>query len=82
MQQTFLAYYWMRQGDRGHSSLCERITASSYEDAVARVEERLQRRTFTFDSENHGRVLVVSEHVQYVELEAVGPESGNLPEGF
>ena len=80
--QTYLAYYWMKKGDSGHSTLCEHLTAASYEDAIARVEERLNRRTFSFVSENKGRVIVVSEHVQYVELEEVGAENPELPEGF
>ena len=81
--QTFLAYYWMRQGDRGHSTLCQRLSAASYEDAVEKIEDNLGKRTFTFVSENFGRVLVVSEHVQYVEIETTGGDSTDgLPEGF
>ena len=81
--QTFLAYYWMRQGDRGHSTLCQRLSAVSYEDALEKIEDNLSKRTFTFVSENFGRVLVVSDHVQYVELETLGTDPiDGLPEGF
>ena len=73
----------MKQGDRGHSTLCQRLSAASYEEVVERIEDNLSKRTFTFVSENFGRVLVVSEHVQYVEIESIGSDgSEGLPEGF
>jgi hypothetical protein len=81
--QTFLVYYWMRQGDRTHSTLCQRLSAASYEDAQEKIEDNLGKRLFTFVSENYGRVMVVSEHVQYVEIEESGANlSDGLPEGF
>ncbi len=81
--QTFLVYYWMRQGDRGHSTLCQRLSAASYEEALEKIEDNLSKRTFTFVSENYGRVLVVSDHVQYVEIEESGSNLvDGLPEGF
>ena len=73
--QNYLAYYWMKQGERGHN-LCETLTAASYQDALHQVEGRLKRQFFTFISENKGRVLVVSAHVQFVELEGI---DNNLP---
>ena len=80
--QAFLAYYWMRQGDRDHGMLCERLMAASLDDALAQVEARLGHRTFTFVSDTRGRVLVVSAHVQYVEIEPADPDLSELPEGF
>ncbi|MGC4046604.1 MAG: hypothetical protein QM758_22660 [Armatimonas sp.] len=80
--QTFLVYYWMRQGDRNHSTLCQRLSAATYEEALEKIEDNLSKRTFTFVSENFGRVLVVSDHVQYVEIEEGGNLSEGLPEGF
>lgn len=80
--QTFLVYYWMRQGDRNHSTLCQRLAAATYEEALEKIEDNLSKRTFTFVSENFGRVLVVSEHVQYVEIEESGNVVEGLPEGF
>ena len=74
--QIFLAYYWMKQGERGHHMLCETLTAASYEDALHQVEGHLKRQFFTFQSENQGRVLIVSSHVQYVEIEG---QDNNLP---
>jgi hypothetical protein len=68
--QNYLAYYWMKQGDRG-SNLCETLTASSYDDALHQVENRLTRQFFSFISENKGRVLVISAHVQFVEVEGI-----------
>jgi hypothetical protein len=81
--QTFLVYYWMRQGDRTHSTLCQRLSAASYEEALEKIEDNLSKRTFTFVSENFGRVLVVSDHIQYVEIEESGANLvDGLPEGF
>lgn len=68
--QNYLAYYWMKQGDRG-SNLCETLTATSYDDAIRQVESRLTRQFFSFISENKGRVVIASAHVQFVELEGV-----------
>ena len=68
--QNYLAYYWMKQGERG-SNLCETLAASSYEDALHQVESRLTRQFFSFISENKGRVLVISAHVQFVEVEGI-----------
>ncbi|WP_309713998.1 hypothetical protein [Armatimonas sp.] len=68
--QNYLAYYWMKQGERG-SNLCETLSASSYEDALHQVEGRLTRQFFSFISENKGRVLVISAHVQFVEVEGI-----------
>lgn len=83
----FLAYYWMKQSDRAQGMLCERLDATDYEDALAQVNRRLDQTRFTFVSENMGRVLVVSAHVQYVELENNDSESEladlmGLPAGF
>lgn len=80
--QHFLAYYWMKQSDRPNGMLCERLHAASYEDALAQVERHLDQPRFTFVSENMGRVLVVSAHVQYVELEHSDTDLSGLPEGF
>lgn len=49
--------------------LCESLAAASYEDAINQIEGRLKRPFFNFISDNKGRVLVVSAHVQYVEIE-------------
>jgi len=73
--QTYLAYYWMKQGERGHM-LCENLAAASYDDAINQVEGRLKRQFFTFVSENKGRVVVVSAHVQFVEVEG---QDNSLP---
>lgn len=83
----FLAYYWMKQSDRPHGMLCERLDAVDYDDALAQVNRHLDLPRFTFISENMGRVLVVSAHVQYVELEHSDSEAElvdliGLPEGF
>lgn len=79
---TYLAYYWMKQGDRGHGMLCETLTADSFDVALELVEQRLERRSFSFESDNKGRVLVISAHVQYVEIEAGANEHLEYPEGL
>jgi hypothetical protein len=81
---TFLAYYWTQRSERskGHGPLCERLSADTFEEALSLVEQRLDKRHFSFHSENRGRVLVVSAHVQYVELEAGDSETPFLPEGL
>lgn len=73
MSRRFMVYYWIQQGDKGHS-LCECMTAESQDDATRMVQRRLEMPTFAFDAERQGRVIVRTAHVQYVEIEEGGCE--------
>jgi hypothetical protein len=68
--KPYLVYYWVNQTDR-HHPICEYLYAETIEDAEKKVEERLDMRIFSLESESHGRIIVVSAHVQYVEIERI-----------
>jgi hypothetical protein len=68
--QPYLVYYWVNQTDRNHP-ICEYLYAENIEGAEQQIEERLDRRIFTLESESHGLIMVVSAHVQYVEIERI-----------
>jgi hypothetical protein len=67
----YKVYYWMQQGERGRA-VCESVTADSMDDATAHAQANLERKSFAFESDQDGRVIVVSAHVQYVEVEDAG----------
>lgn len=67
----YSAYYWFdTRGDQKGRSVCETFNAVSMDDATRRVEERLRQALFSFNSDSHGRIIVVTSHVQYVEIES------------
>jgi len=69
---NFHAYYWFNP-TTGHSkSICEPLVAETMDDASRLVQERLQSPSFFFDSAKEGRVIVVSAHIQYAEIEEEG----------
>jgi len=39
------------------------------DEATTFVTEQMTKPVFAFDSESHGRVIIATAHVQYVELE-------------
>ena len=78
--QPYLVYYWVNQTDRNHP-ISEYLYAESLEAAEKRVEERLDKRIFALESESHGRIMVVSAHVQYVEIERIH-QPDNSTEGM
>lgn len=71
MSRRFMVYYWIQQGEKGHS-LCECMSAESKDDATHIVQRRLEMPSFAFDSEGEGRVIIRTAHVQYVEIEEGG----------
>lgn len=64
----FKVYYWVQQGERGRS-VCESVTADTLDEATQHAQENLKLHSFSFDSDQDGRVIVVSSHVQFVEIE-------------
>lgn len=81
---NYHAYYWFNPTS-GHSrSICEPLGAESLDDASRLVQERLTTPSFVFDSPKEGRVIIISAHVQYVEIEeeGCGDDVRVLPEGM
>jgi hypothetical protein len=68
MAQTFLVYYWMGQGEKGHS-ICEMVTAESVDDATQIVHSRLKQPFFVIDSQSRGRCIIQTANIQYIEIE-------------
>jgi hypothetical protein len=68
MAQTFLVYYWMSQGEKGHS-ICELVSAESMEDATQIVHSRLKQPFFVIDSQSRGRCIIQTANIQYIEIE-------------
>jgi len=64
----FTAYYWLQQSEKKFA-LSQTIEADSLDAATTIVEEQLRLPIFSFDSDSHGRVIILSAHVQYAELE-------------
>jgi hypothetical protein len=62
MAQTFLVYYWMSQGEKGHS-ICELVSAESMEDATQKQP------FFVIDSQSRGRCIIQTANIQYIEIE-------------
>lgn len=66
--QTYMIYYWVQQGEKGHS-LPEEIQAESLDKATEYAQENLTKVSFTFESKKQGRVIVRTAAVQYIEIE-------------
>jgi len=73
----FTVYYWVQRGDKG---VCvgETTEADNLDAATRYAQERLLKPSFFFDSVDHGRVIVVSANVQYVEIEEGGAKTHHL----
>ena len=69
MKQKFMVYYWLHRGDKG-VSICEQMTAESLDQATTFVQRRMEFPSFAFDSEREGRVILRTEHIQFIEIEA------------
>ncbi|MEI6431551.1 MAG: hypothetical protein WCP07_05180 [bacterium] len=74
MKQKFMVYYWLHRGDKG-VSICEKMTAESLDEATKFVQRRMEFPSFAFDSEREGRVILRTEHIQFIEIE-VGEHCG------
>lgn len=80
---SYMVYYWLQHGDKGHS-ISECLAADSVEQALVQVQDRMQRPSFSFHSASQGHVILMTQHVQYVEIEEDGSacEESDLPHGF
>ncbi len=74
---TYTIYYWVQQGDKGRS-IAEPLEADSLEAATKYVQDKVKLPSFYFDSVDHGRVVIVSSHVQYAEIEEGGAISNHI----
>jgi hypothetical protein len=68
--QPFLVYYWVSLTDKSRP-ISEYLYADSIEAVEKIVSERLDQKRFTTESESHGRVIVMTAHVEYVEIERI-----------
>ena len=78
---SYMVYYWVQHGDKAHS-ICECINAENLDHATTLTQERLLKPSFSCDSIGKGRVIVVTQHIQYVEIEDGECSVIDLPEGF
>ncbi len=72
----YKVYYWVQQGDRGRA-VCQSVSAESIDDATRQAQQNLTQHSFVFDSDQDGRVIVVSAHVQFVEVEDTHAGAGD-----